>query len=414
MSNNQDIPGLEGFDAEAFGLPTGAGGGQSGFMYDDTDLSVDANDPLYQATVEAMKARGVDVPAPGSETRPPAMPTTGDGETPPTGDGSDVGGTPPPSTDETPPAPPAINEENDETPPPAAPVINDADETPPAPSELAFKVDGADYTLNNEQAEYLLRVNSWLENVPEQVKSQWAGIESGTHVAITAQEHQDLLAAAKAPQVPTPTTGAPDLDMLDDETADYIRSLEARVPKAQQGGTPDAPPQPDTHELQAAFRHQEQQRTVMMAELEVTNTSVKEQYQLTDDQMTQLERVTTELNIIPRLSQQLTQYSPTGQVIRQAPFGEVVQRAYDIAMSQDPALRQIRDEMIYNARVAKDSERNQATNSKKAKAATLASTPSAAVPANGKGPQVSPDNKMDLQATSAAIADALSKMSEQS
>jgi len=84
-------------------------------------------------------------------------------------------------------------------------------------------------------------------------------------------------------------------------------------------------------------------------------------------------------------------------------------------MSQDPTLRQIRDDIAYNARVAKDADRNQATNAKKAKAGTLASAPSAAVPANGNGaPSIGPGNKMDLNATSEAIARALSQMSEQS
>jgi hypothetical protein len=78
-------------------------------------------------------------------------------------------------------------------------------------------------------------------------------------------------------------------------------------------------------------------------------------------------------------------------------------------------LRQIRDEMIYNARVAQEADRNRTTNAKKAKAGTLASAPSAAVPANGNGaPNIGPGNKMDLNATSEAIAKALAQMSEQS
>jgi len=399
-------------DATAFGLPTGVNSDGdapgAGFMYADDDLGVDENDPIYQATKAAWERENGSVPPkPGEDERPPEMTVEPDAD-------ADEGDEPP--VDDTPPAedppaaepPPAAGEQTDEA------GTNDAAGSAPPASELAFQVDGQDFTLNTEQAEYLLRVNSWLESVPEETKQQWSGIEQGTHVAITAEEYKALQQAAQNPQ-PQRQPQAPDLDDLDADTIEYIKSLEARAQPVQQGGQPDnAPSQPDANEIAAAARHQAEQQQRMMGELAETNTKVRDQYQLTDEQLERLEQVTANLQVIPRLSQQMTQYSPTGQIIRQAPFGEVVERAYEIAMSQDPTLRQIRDDVIYNQRMAADAERNAATNSKKAKAGTLASAPSAAVPANGKGPQVSADNKMDLQATSAAIADALSKMSEQS
>ena len=62
-------------DAEAFGLPTGVNGQSApGFMYADDSLAVDVNDPLYAATVQAMKAQGIDIPLPGTEPRPPELP----------------------------------------------------------------------------------------------------------------------------------------------------------------------------------------------------------------------------------------------------------------------------------------------------------------------------------------------------
>lgn len=411
MSDTSDTPFQ--IDTEAFGLPTGVNGETTpAFMYAEDDLGVDENDPIYQATVEAMKARGIDVPKPGEDPRPPEL--KADSDDAPAGDA---------------PVPPSVGDDDEpaaDDPPAAAadPIEPSAEDAPvdDPGSHLDLEVDGQKFSLNTQQAEYLLRVNTWLETLPDETKQQWAGIEAGTHVAISAQEYQQLKAASQAPAAQQPRSPrVPDLDDLDDDTAEYIRSLEARVPQQQAGGQQDLPPgtppqqQPDPAELQAAFRHQEEQRTNMMRELETTNNSYKERYGLTDEQLTHLEEVTANMQVIPTIQRNLTQYSPTGQVIRQPSFGEVVDRAYEIAMSQDPALRQIRDDMIYNARVAQDSQRNQATNAKKAKAGTLASAPSAAVPANGNGaPSIGPGNKMDLNATSEAIAKALAQMSEQS
>ena len=415
-------------DTSAFGLPTGVNSDPdvrgAGFMYAADDLAVDENDPIYQATVKAWRDQHGELPpTPGTEERPAEMRV--DAEADDATDATDA-------TDDDPSFEDALSDAAStpaSTDAPPSDVTNDADDSP-APSDLAFNVDGQDFTLNSDQAEYLVRVNSWLEAIPQETKAQWSGIEQGTHVAITAEEYQRLQQAAQQPQQQRPPR-APDLDDLDADQIEYIRSLEARTTPADSAPSYDTPgqpqqpqqpqqqpqqpqQQPDSIEIAAAARHQAERQQQMMTELSTTNQTYQEKYQLSDEQMTRLSEVTARLQVIPQLTRQRTQYSPTGRVIHEAPFGQVVEQAYDIAMSQDPGLRQIRDDLVYNQRVAADAHRNAATNAKKAKAGTLASTPSAAVPANGKGPQISPDNKMDLQATSAAIADALSKMSEQS
>ena len=406
-------------DAEAFGLPTGVNGESTpAFMYDDGVMSVDENDPIYQATVEAMRARGIEIPKPGEEERPPAMPTTAeeldaavDNPVPPSPGDAAAGDEPPatePTTDPAPATEPVIPDADD----------TDGDETPPAARELAFQVDGQDITLNTEQAEYLLRVNSWLENIPEETKVQWAQIEQGTAVAISQEEYAALKAAATNPQpgsLQPRTPQAPDLDDLDDDTIEYIRGLEQRAATAPSVDAP-APgqQQPDVAAIAAAAQRQAEDRQQFLANLSTVNTEYAAKYNLNDEQMNRLSEVTASLQVIPGISRSLTRYSPTGQVIQQAPIHEVFTQAYDIAMGTDPTLRQIRDDLIYNQRVAAEAQRNAATNAKKAKAGTLASSPSAAVPANGQGLQISPDNKMDLQGTSAAIAKALTEMSEQS
>ena len=396
MSNNNDI------DTSAFGLPADANTG-AGFMYGDGDLGVDETDPIYMETVAAMKAAGMDVPKPGEETRPPAMPTSGDGETPPVGDGSEVvdDTTPPvapvapadPATPEIPEIPglenvqpPADDADLSQLPGAGAveggPSPADDGTTPPAQSSLSFNVDGQDMTLD-------------------------------------AAEYAALQAKAAAPPVPAPVAPrAPNIDDLDADQIAYIRSLEAQVPVS--GGQPTAdtapapqqPQQPDATAIAAAAQYQAAEQVRMRGELDTTNVAYAAKYGLTPEQMEHLGDVTARLQVIPSISRSLTQYSPTGAVIHQASFSEVINQAYEIAMAQDPTLRKIKEDLTYNQRVAADAQRNAATNAKKAKAGTLASSPSAAAPVGGKAPGVSPDNKMDLQATSTAIAAHLATLSE--
>ena len=410
-------------DTEAFGLPTGINEGETpgaGFMYSDDDLEVDENDPIYQATKAAWERQhGSTPPKPGEEERPPEMPTGVE-------DADEVAGEadPDPDADEEKPdlAPAASGDESvrpelgatdgdGDGDPSGEDGLDDGGSDAPQPGHLKFSVDGTDIELNTDQAEYLLRVNTWLESVPQDVKGAWAAIEAGTHVAISNEELQRLQAAAKNPTAKR-AAQAPDLDDLDDDTAEYIRSLEQQIP--QDGGAPtaDAPPQPDQMELQAAFQRQAEQRAAMQAGLDQTNAQYREKYSLDEDQMSRLEEVAANLQVIPSIKRSMTQYSPTGQVIREPAFSDVVAQAYEMAMAQDPTLRQIRDDITYNQRVAAEASRNNATNAKKAKASTLASAPSAAVPAGVNAPSISPDNKMDLNATSEAIAKAIAEMRE--
>ncbi len=404
-------------DPAAFGLPTDVNG-QVGFMYaDDNDLAVDENDPIYRQVRAAMeadaKARGVEpTPLPGTEKRPPELIAHKEGDNaadPEAADGNGQPDLPPAATDSAPPAatvtPPVGTEADAAIPPTAA-------------DTFALSIDGQDYTINTAQAEYLLRVNSWLEAVPDDTKQAWAAIEQGTAVAVSIEELTRLRAAAAAPAKPAATPQPPDIDSLDDETIAYIRSLESRVSPITAAPSTDAGPgqiqQPSPSDIAAAAQRQAERGMQMRQELAAVNTQWQTQWGLTDEQMERVTQVATELAVVPNISRQRTQYSPTGQIIREASFPDVIREAYEIAMNADPTLRAVRDEMIYTQRVAHDAQRNSATNAKKALAGSLATSPSAAVPASGAAPKIGPDNKMNLQDTSNAIAKAIAEMQEQS
>ena len=407
------------FNPADFGLPA-SGDLPADFFNDDSGiLEVDENDPIYQQVVEAMKANGMDVPKPDEAPRPPAMNTeTGEGTTPPV--------TPP----VTPPAPPAAPSVE---PPPStqlaadtAPLTVGTDQgagdgaatnpaidptiDPALPTSINVTVGEDTYELNQDQVSHLLQINAWLENVPDATKAQWAGIQDGTHVSVTREEYARLT-TPNQPSAPA-TPSAPDLDDLDDETAAYIRHLQGT-----QQPTVDTPrydQAPSAADMQAAANAQATRRVQLQQDITATTDTFRTHYELTDEQTNHLQRVTAELRIIPSLTQQGAVYSPTGQLISEPPMADVINRAYEIAMNSDPTLKQIADDRAYNERLARDLAANQRVNEKKGRAGSLASAPSAAVPATGAElPKIGAGNQMDFNATSNAIAAALAEAAKQ-
>ena len=93
---------------------------------------------------------------------------------------------------------------------------------------------------------------------------------------------------------------------------------------------------------------------------------------------------------------------------------KVMRQAYEIAMNTDPELKNIRDERVFNERLVAAQAADQRVNGKKALAGSLASAPSAAVPAGSGQPlAIGPNNQMNLQATSEAIAAAIAESQKQ-
>lgn len=398
------------FNPADFGLPSG---GDTGFVLDGGILEVDENDPIYLQVVEAMKANGMDVPKPSDAPRPPELVANQD-------DADDA-----PVAD--PAATPAATPAADPATPPAAPSVESSPSTQPAvdpalstvgadqdtgggaatdlPTSIGVTIGNDTYELNQDQVSHLLQINAWLENVPDATKAQWAGIQDGTHVSVTREEYARLTAA------PAATPVAPDLNDLDDETAAYIRHLQGTQQPAETARYDQGPSQFD---MQAAANAQAQRRVQLQQDITATTDTFRTHYDLDDGQVNHLQRVTAELRIIPSLTEQGAVYSPTGQLISEPAMADVIGRAYEIAMNSDPTLKQIADDRAYNERYARELAANQRVNEKKGRAGSLASAPSAAVPANGAElPKIGPGNQMNLNATSNAIAAALAEAARQ-
>jgi hypothetical protein len=394
-----------------------SGDSRPGFLFEDDTLGVDEDDPIYQSVVAAMKERGLEVPTPEGAGRPPEMiidengdlvvapepPTTPTIETPPVADGAQVPASGDPAAPSSP-VPPPPAEETGEGPP----------VDPPAelPNTIGIEFGGQQYELNQDQVNYLLQINSWMESMPEETRQKWAGIEDGSMVAVSKEEYVRLTSTLPpAPAAPPPT---PDLTYVDDDVKQYIERLQqSATPPAPTVDSPaptvDAGPSPT--DIAAAAQRQAERSIALRGEIATVTEEFATSYEMTPEQINRLQEVTVKLGVVPTLASQRAVYSPTtGQIISEAPMAEVMKQAYEIAMNTDPELKQLHDDRVFNERLAAQQQANQRTNEKKARAGSLASAPSAAVPANaGAELKIGPGNQMDFNATSTAIANALSE-----
>jgi hypothetical protein len=381
-----DIPGLENIDMNRTADDTRPD------WFDGPEMTED--DPAFKDIVAQMAEAGWAVPEKLPE--PTELVAAG---------GDDDADAP---AEDAPAADPELPPVYDETPPAAEPPAADA----PVRSELInVEIDGQDYEINQEQAAYLLQMNSWIEQVPVAIKEQWAGIQDGTHVAITQEQLAQFQAAQQAASAtPAVSPNRPDIDDLDDDTAAYIRELEGRAqPVSQQPPTIDQGPSPQ--EMQAAATAQANERVRLNATIGEVTAAYAEEYGLDEAQVQRLQQVTSELGVVPAIQRRHRVYSPTGQMIRDADFGTVVKEAYGVAMSTDPELSKAHAEHIYQARLAQESEANRAVAAKKGRAGSLAAAPSAAVPAGNNTPKIGANNQMDVSGTANAIAQAIAAAS---
>lgn len=297
-------------------------------------------------------------------------------------------------------------------------------------SGIDIELGGQKYHLDADQVTYLLQVNSWLEQQPDEVKRQWASIQSGEAVAMSRAELQRLQQAQQFQQQ-TPATQAaqlqqePDLELLDDETANYIRGLQQRLAQQPVAPTPspDTPPfQPapgtaqdpaslvDPNAMYQAAAHQAQRDLQNRQVVDSVVDQYRQQYNLDDGQVEHLTRVVAQSQMVPVLANRYAVRSPLdNSVIQDAPFDRVVSEAFSMAMATDPTLSEIHNDYTFNQRLAAQNAANQRVATKRGKAGSLASAPSAAVPAgNAQGlPPIGPGNQMNLPAMTAAIANAI-------
>lgn len=306
------------------------------------------------------------------------------------------------------------------TPPPSGvagesqpPAIDPNAQAPVPEGMLRIPVPQADGSVLNvditpEQAAQLLVTNSWLQTRPPEVLNQWGAIERNEAAAVSREQlaaYQAWVAAGSpAPQAPA-QPARPDLSLADPDVVRYVQQLEARTAGQGQSLPPvpapapsfDRPPafqpsqfgpqtQPPQFQPQQLPQQQVEQEIQRRQQLDVANTAIAAKYGLNPAQLSHLQQAVVNANAIPRIIMDNRTVSPTGVVLYEPPFGDVVRQAMEQVIAQDPTLRPVFEEYVYNQRLARDAAGNATVQSKKANAGSLAAAAPAAVPAVAKDP----------------------------
>lgn len=292
----------------------------------------------------------------------------------------------------------------DTTEPTAADTAAEEEATEPVviPTTIPIQLaDGTVTEITQAQALQLLQQNAWLQNRPREVLDAWGQVERGARTISPAElaEYQALKAAKSAPQAPI----VPDLSTLTPEQQAYVQSLQAARTAQNQPQTPvydpNEAPVISQAALEARARELAREQVIMEADLTAVRDEYTAKYSLTPQQLDLLEKATIQSNRVAEITEKGKLYSPTGDLISKPRFADTLRSAFDEVMTQHPVLKDVRDELVFNQRLASQQATASNTDKKKARAGSLAAAPSAAVSSG----QVSP-SKMTQQQTAAAIS----------
>lgn len=319
-------------------------------------------------------------------------------ETPEAGSGSSTTeSTVTPSTD----APPAGSEPSPVTPGEGAPTTT---QQTTDSSVFTVPVPGVDpntgqpyapVTLTQQQALALLQEHQFYASQPQETLEAWGAIQAGTHAPVGLQEYAAFKAWEQSgrPAAKPATPQRPfDTDDVTPEALAYITQLEqstAGVSQHQQQPVVDQPP----HQLTPAQIMQQQQAEVdrqvaLRTSLDHVKTTLATQYGLDEHQIAALEAAVVQSNVVPGISMKYRVMNPLGTaVMSEGDPTTVFTEAFESVMATHPTFRPIRDEALFQARLAKNAGVTEAANVKKAAAGSLAYIPSAAVPGNQGNPQ---------------------------
>lgn len=283
----------------------------------------------------------------------------------------------------------------------------------PAPSEYVVPLpDGTSLTLNTEQVHALLGLNEWASSLTDDQRRALNDVEEGRAAAIPVTEYQRYLAWQQSQtQLPPPSSGQsvqpshlpaptpvqqpsfnPDLS-ADPDLARYVQSLQASVADLTNKVT-DLSQRPDPSSVvNQAFAHQNRVQRDTGIIIEVGNTFAAEHGLSPDELRTVKEQV--------RDSGLLGKYAREGQTPEQ--FAKAVQHALDDATWVDPTIRAKFIDAQVSAQLDKERAALTLTDTKKARASSLASAPSTAVTL----PARDPNQPYTPQEMEAGIAQAL-------
>lgn len=236
------------------------------------------------------------------------------------------------------------------------------------------------HTFTDDEVRRGLMLNNWASSLPEEVRQSFAAIEQGQAVAISREDHEKFVAFQAQQQKQARDADLSNLEAIDPDVAQVIAGLRDEVAQLK-GQAPEQPQQFDN----------------LRGNLDQTATQIDQATRLYAsaanipvEQAEQLLGAATNSGVFRHFAEAQAQRHPmSGQVIAPPNWNTVVQAALDYARTQMPN-QQITQQPAANpaANPAASTTQNIDPNpppdpgitAKKARAASVASAPSGAVP----------------------------------
>lgn len=286
------------------------------------------------------------------------------------------------------------------------PVEDESDPAPEAPTSEPPSVSGYTWSEGDQSVDFSddqvregLTLSAWARSLSDETRAAFAGIEQGAAVAVPRDEYASFQAWRDQQQRDTRDSDLADLSDVDPDVAKLISGLRDEVSslKAAAAPQPAASQSIGDANLDATF-----------AAMEAATKLYGAEYGLTDEQVNQLTSEAVSLNVIPALSEQSAQRNPvTGALLRPGDPAAIMRQALDMALVRNPAIRaQVMGQVnaaptVDTDAVAPDST-DAALNSKKARASSVSTAPSAAVTSNARPSTMTPNDIVEAMANDLA------------
>lgn len=296
------------------------------------------------------------------------------------------------------------------------PSTETAPETPPATDPATTDASGyvwndgdTPHTFSDEQVQRGLVLNAWAEGLPEQTRASFAAIEAGQAVAIARAEFDQFQAWR---ETQTRSTRDADLERLgldaDDPVVQLIGGLRDEIAALKGTG---APTSTSTSTSPLAASAQDFQGTVnsnldaTAQRLDAGARAYATSRGLSEPELDALFNAAVAAQVIPALAENLAIKNPaTGMVIQPADPALVIEQALDFALIRNPALHTAVVQRQATAPAQPPAPVDAAITAKKARAASVASAPSAAVTPPRSTQGLTPQEQVNAMAAELAAA----------
>jgi len=235
--------------------------------------------------------------------------------------------------------------------------------------------DGSEYELDASTASRLLDLASWAQRLTSEQRAAFAQIEAGQAATVSLSDFERFQAWQQTrPQQDADLFAELEEAGIDPARIAQLRAQQEQIERLQQRA------------FQPQQLHQQQAQQDMDSRVAAYNSGVSRwahDHGITDEAtLERLNDIALHANVIPTFVEQGRSFSPTGQLLRDADLSRVAEQAMNFALATDPELYR---EVVLEASKAPatPSADLSKVEQKKARAASLASAPSTAVPQRG-------------------------------